>query len=122
MLKVKKLELYNLSNLVNEKTCYKSLQNPTCIDPFLTNCNKSFQLTKTISTGISDFHKMILSVLNTTFKKSKPREIIYRSYKHFYERKFKNDLVKKLYPHVLIAKITMHLRLYFWKSLMYMHR
>ena len=42
------LELYNLSNLANEKTCYKSLQNPTYIHLFLTNCNKSFQLTKTL--------------------------------------------------------------------------
>ena len=53
------LELYNLNNLVNNKTCYKSLQNPSCIDLFLTNCNKSFQLTKTISTGLSDFQIMI---------------------------------------------------------------
>ena len=29
------------------------------------------------------------TVLKTTFKKSKPREIIYRSYKHFDESKFK---------------------------------
>ena len=34
----------------------------------------------------------------TTFNKSKPREIIYRSYKQFDESKFKNDLVKKHYP------------------------
>ena len=91
------LELYNLRNLVTDKTCFKSLRNPTCIDLFLTNCNKSFQHTQAISTGLSDFHKLILTVLKTTFKKAKPKEKIYRCYKQFDEIKFKNDLIQKLY-------------------------
>ena len=91
------LELYNLRNVVNEKTCFKSLQNPTCIDLFLTNCNMSFQHTQAISTGLSDFHKMILTVLKTTFIKAGPKETIYRCYKQFDKIEFKNDLTKKLY-------------------------
>ena len=91
------LELYNLRNLVNEKTCFKSLQNPTCIALFLTNCNMSFQHTQAISTGLSDNHKMILTVLKTTFKKAGPKETIYRCYKQFDKIEFKNDLIKKIY-------------------------
>ena len=68
------LELYDLKNLVKDKTCFKSLQNPTSIDLFLTNCNKSFMHTSAISTGISDFHKMIVTVLKTTFTKAKPNQ------------------------------------------------
>ena len=36
------LELFNLTNLVNENTCFKSIDNPFCIDLFITNSTKSF--------------------------------------------------------------------------------
>ena len=74
LVKFNLLKINNLTNLINEKKCYKSLQNPTYVDLFLTNCNKSFQHTKAISTGLSDCHKMIITVLKTTFKKAKPNE------------------------------------------------
>ena len=45
------LYLHNLKNLVKHKTCFKSTENPSCIDLFLTNCAKSFQNTSTISCG-----------------------------------------------------------------------
>ena len=76
------LDLYNLTNLVKGKTCFKSRNNPSCIDLFLTNCNKSFQNTNVISAGMSDHHKMIVTVMKTTFVKANPREINYRSYKN----------------------------------------
>ena len=90
------LQLYDLKNLVKDKTCFKSPHRPTCIDLFLTNCGKSFMHTKTISTGLSDCHKMILTVLKTTFKKAKPKEITYRCYKNFVENKFRSDLENKI--------------------------
>ena len=37
------LNLYNLKNIVKDKTCSKCIQNPSVIDLFLANCNKSFQ-------------------------------------------------------------------------------
>ena len=42
----------------------KSFSNPSYIDLFLTNNALSFQSTKTVSTGLSDFHKLILSFKN----------------------------------------------------------
>ena len=48
----------NLFSLVEEPTCFKNPDNPSCIDLFLTNRPRSFQNTLTIETGISDFHKM----------------------------------------------------------------
>ena len=72
---------YNLSNLVKEKTCFKSINNPSCIDLFLTNHPKSFQNTKTISSGMSDCHKMIVTVLKMKFCKAQPKIIYYRNYK-----------------------------------------
>ena len=53
-------------------------------------------LTKTISCGISDCHKMILTVLKTTFMKAKPKEITYRCYRNFDENVFRTDLKQNL--------------------------
>ena len=84
-------ELCNLRNLVADKTCFKSIMNPKCIDLFLTTCNNSFMHTKT---GVSDFHKMILTVLKTTFKKSPPKVKLYRSFKTFDDYKYDNKKAK----------------------------
>ena len=55
------LDQYHAFNIVKEKTCYKSINRPSCIDLFITNRNRSFQNTITLSTGISDFHKMVIN-------------------------------------------------------------
>ena len=47
------MDLYDLQNLVKENTCFKSVENPSCVDLFLTNCSNSFQSTFVISTAIS---------------------------------------------------------------------
>ena len=87
---------YNLSNLVKEKTCFKSINNPSCIDPFLTNHPKSFQNTQTISSGMSDCHKMIVTVLKMKFCKAQPKIIYYRNYKKFDKNIFRTKLKQKL--------------------------
>ena len=87
---------YEAKNLVKENTCYKNPENPSCIDLFLTNSSNSFQHTTVISTGLSDCHKMPITVLKTTFEKVKPKEIMYRDYKHFNENKFREELNNSL--------------------------
>ena len=47
---------HELKSIV-KKTCFKSIPNPSCIDLFLTNKALYFESTKTVSTGLSDFHK-----------------------------------------------------------------
>ena len=74
-------DLYKLKNLVSEPTCFKNPNNPSCIDLFLTNCSRSFQDTQVIETGLSDFHKMNLTVLKIYFTKQKHETIFYRNYK-----------------------------------------
>ena len=62
--------VYGFKNLIKEPTCYKNALNPTCIDLIiLTNKYNKFQNSKTIETGISDFHKMTVTVLKTLFQK-----------------------------------------------------
>ena len=67
----------NAKNIVKEPTCFKSLSNPSCIDLVITNSSSNFQNTKAISTGLSDFHKMVISVLKHTFHRPAPKELVY---------------------------------------------
>ena len=68
-------DTYNLKNLITEPTCFKNAQNPTLIDLILTNKPKSFHSSMCIETGISDFHKMTVCVLNVQFTKLCPAKI-----------------------------------------------
>ena len=72
--------------------CFKNPNNPSCIDLFLTNTIRSFQETQVFETGLSDFHKLVVTVLKSTFPKSPPKIITYRSYKNFSNDLFRNDL------------------------------
>ena len=87
---------YDSNNLVKESTCFKSVDNPSCIDRFITNSHLSFQNTTALNVGNSDFHKMVVTVLKTKFPKSKPKEVYYRNYKHFDEKIFKAELKKNV--------------------------
>ena len=71
-------EMYNLENLISGPTCFKNANNPSSIDVMLTNRKTSFQNSMTIETGLSDHHKMTVTVLKTYFKKKKPIKINYR--------------------------------------------
>ena len=61
-----------MTSLVKENTCFKSITNSTCIDLFLKNTSLSFQHTETMSTGLSDFHMSVVTVLKTCFQKRSP--------------------------------------------------
>ena len=49
-----------------------------------------------MATGLSDFHKMAITVLKTTFPKAKPKVIQYRDYKNFVLRNFREELKSRL--------------------------
>ena len=50
-------------SLIKVPTCLKNPENPSCIDLILTNNPLSFQNSGIIETGLSDFHKMIVTVM-----------------------------------------------------------
>ena len=64
-----------LSQFLFEMNESKSLSNPSCIDLVITKSFSNFQNMKAISTGLSDFHKMVVSVLKHTFHRSAPKEL-----------------------------------------------
>ena len=74
-------QIHNLKNLVHDPTCFKNPENPTMIDLFLTNKPRCFQNSITFETGLSDFHKMTITVLKMFFQKQSPKIITYRDYK-----------------------------------------
>ena len=74
---------YNLTSMINKPTCYKNPDKPTCIDLILTDCPGSFQNSSVIETDLSDFHKMVVTVMKIPYRKTEPRVINYRDYKIF---------------------------------------
>ena len=68
-------QIYGCKNIVKDKTCFKNPINPTWIDLIITNRPKSFQESEVIETGLSDFHKMSLTVMKVFYNKEKPKNI-----------------------------------------------
>ena len=66
---------YNLTSTINKPTCYKNPNKPTCTDLIVTNCQGSFQNSRVIETSLSDLYKMIVTVMNISYRKIAPRVI-----------------------------------------------
>ena len=89
-------DTYNLQNLITDPTCYKNPLNPSLIDLILTNRCRNFQNNEVIETGLSDHHKMTITVLKTFFQKQSPICIKYRDYKKFNKSLFRIELEENL--------------------------
>ena len=66
------------------------------IDLFVTNSPRSFQNTITLASGLSDVHKMIFTILKSTFPKVRPKQVVYRKFKNFDLDNFKNEVRTKM--------------------------
>ena len=53
------------------------------MDLILTNCRRSFQNICALKTGLSDFHKMIATVMKKTFRKLEPKVTECPNYRYF---------------------------------------
>ena len=89
-------QVYDYKNLIREKTCFKNPLKPSCIDLMITNMPKSFQGSVAIETGLSDFHKLTLSIMKVFYKKQKPNITKYRDYRNFDNITFMNDVKDKI--------------------------
>ena len=76
------MQRLNFKNVIKEPTCFKS-NSPTCIDLILTSDTGKVSNTRTIETGLSDFHVMVTTSLKGSFHKKKPKIFTYRDYKKF---------------------------------------
>ena len=74
---------YSLISVINTPTYYKNPEKPSCIELIPTNCPRSFQNPCVIETDLSDFYKMVTTVMKTTFRKMEPKAIKYCDYNFF---------------------------------------
>ena len=88
--------MHSAKNIVKEETCFKSIENPSCIDLLLTNKPNLFFNTSTINTGLSDCHKMVVTVQRKRFQRAQPKVVSYRDYKNFDNELFKSSLQNAL--------------------------
>ena len=90
-------DTYNLSNLIKEPTCFKNPLNPSLIDLILTNQPRGFQNSQTIETGLSDHHKLTITVMKAFFSKKAPVIITCRDYKYYNVDVFCSELLEELH-------------------------
>ena len=88
--------IYNFKNLLDKPTCYKNHTNPSCFGLIITNKPRSFKNTCMFETGLSDFHKMTLTVLKSSSAKQKPRVLNYRRNCKFFNNTLLRDQVLNL--------------------------
>ena len=62
-------------------TCFKNVNNPSIVDLILTTRNKGFYHTDVLETGLSDFHKLVFTILKSSYIKLKRKDITYRCFK-----------------------------------------
>ena len=55
-------ESYFLKNMVRKQTCFKNPAKPTCNDALIINEPGMFWNAKTYETGLSHFHKLVVSI------------------------------------------------------------
>ena len=60
--------------------CYQS-NDPICIDLILKNKKNLFKLSDNFEMGLSDYHKLISTILKSGGLEGKTKEKIYRSYR-----------------------------------------
>ena len=89
-------EIYNTKNIIKEKTCFENPENATCIDLILTNRPRSFQDSTAVETGLSDFHKMCVTVMKMHHCKQRRSVITYRMFKNFSNIEFMKNLEENL--------------------------
>ena len=94
--------LYLLKNLIKKPTCFKNPENPKTIDLILTNRPRSFCNSDTLETGLSDFHKLTVTVLKMFFKK--PKVISYRNCKNFSNDLFRIDLINEIISNGILER------------------
>ena len=75
--------LNGLKNLIDEPTCYKNSEKPTCIDLILPNQPTLFQHSIVVETELSDFPLLTVTKFKRSFQKCKPHIINYRNYKNY---------------------------------------
>ena len=87
--------VFNFKSLIKDPACFKSPEKPTTIDHILTNHPRGFQHSSVYETGLSDFHRLTLTVLRVYHSKQNLKIIQYRDYKSFTNKSFRRDFLRE---------------------------
>ena len=72
-------DVFNFTNLIKQTTCFTpTATHPSLIDIILTNRPRSFQSSVAIEAGLSDHHKMVITVLKCHSVRLQPTTILQR--------------------------------------------
>ena len=93
-------DVFGLKNLIKSTTC-ETKTSTSSIDITLTNGTRSFKNSGTIETGLSDFHKLVMTSFRSIYERLRPTKIQYRSYKKFNEADFLKDITDALFDKCL---------------------
>ena len=104
------MSMYNLENLIKQKTCFEILENPSCMDLVLTNCPRRFQISKVFEARISDFQKLTVTVFKQYLPQPSPppaappiqkkkqcaKVLMFWYYRNFWHDEFRAELDKEI--------------------------
>ena len=85
------MDAFCLDNLIKEPTCFKSTV-PTTIDLIVTNQKSLFMKSGAYESGLSNFHKLTTTILRKIITRGNPKNILYRDYKLFDQKKFEDQI------------------------------
>ena len=72
-------KIYQQTYIIKQPTCFKNPSNLSCIDLFLTSNANCFQKSSVFETGLSDFYKLIVTVMKSHIPKYQAKIIKYRN-------------------------------------------
>ena len=94
-------ELYEVKSIISQSICYKNPTNLSGIDLFLTISPNSFQKSTVVETSLSDFHKLIVTVMKSYSTEWTPNVVTYRKHANFDKNKFIDEISFNLTKHNL---------------------
>ena len=97
------LNVCNAKNIVKNKTCFKSIEIPSCVDLVITDKPGNFYHTNVFETDKLHHHKLFTTVSKAKFTKSSSKYVHYHNCKTFNEQDFKLELRSKLEVDVVDA-------------------
>ena len=91
-------------------TCFQNPDNPKSINLMLTNSVHSFQNSCALEIGLSDFHKMTVTVLKSYLEKKQPKIMFYRDFRKFSNNDFRTQLLRDFStPHLFYDSPSFYL-------------
>ena len=83
-------KICNICSIIKVPACYENQSKLTCINLIH---QKNFYDSNATETGQSDFYRMTITIMETTFCKQEPKIIHDRDYKIFSNNAFRKDLL-----------------------------